>query len=255
MNVSNDKKLEIQKITPKMEIPNNKLAKLIYYLECVFTVIQTDRETIYKNKYFNYHLVSKEEEENILDLVSKFNSKVMLELNLFVIEPDFVPIDEENQFYDISDKKFEGKVNSEVIIGEITRKVLKVMACKQSWIDKYYSEPLKEYENSSKEEKKEINELNYLFNENIFNWKKKKECRCCFTSCPCCFNCDVDEYCENCCCCCGYQCPYITICSYNICPDECSCYCCREFVTGILGCCFCMIFFSPFILYFISFFV
>ena len=157
-----------------MEIPNHKLAKLMYYLECVFTVIQKDTEIIYTNCYFNYNLVSKQEEQKILDLVSTFNSKVMTELNLFVIEPDFVPVDKENEFYDISDERFEGKINSEVDIGEITRKVLKIMACKQSWIDKYYSEPLKEYENESKEEIKTqliIGLIDLLKN----NLNKKKE--------------------------------------------------------------------------------
>ena len=258
MTDSNYQKLEIEQIDHKIEIPNNKLAKLLYYLECVFTVIQSDLEKKYINYFYNDLLLSKEEEETILDLVSKFNSKVMLELNLFVIEPDFVPIDKENEFYDIDDERFEGKVNLEVVIGELTRKVLKIMACNQSWIDKYYFEPLKEYENQQKveiKEEKEIKEYKNLYKNiyinNIYNRKMEKECRCCFTTCRCCCECDCDGYCERCCCCCGCHCPYISVCGNSICPDRCSCYCVREFFSGMLACIIisliCFYVLSPFI--------
>ena len=159
MTDSNYQKLEIQQIDHKIEIPNNKLSKLMYYLECVFTVIQSDSKKKYTNYNYNDLLVSKEEEQTILDLVYTFNPKVMIELNLFVIESDYVPIDKENEFYDISDERFKGKVNLEVVIGESTRKVLNIMACKQSWIDKYYYEPLKEYEKQQKVEIKEEKEM------------------------------------------------------------------------------------------------
>ena len=126
----------------------------------------------------------------------------MKDLNLFTLEPDFVPIDKENKFYDITDEMFQGKINSEVVIAKLTRKVLKVMECKKSWIDKYYEEPLKEYENSP------------------------KECVCCGGPCgDCCCNYDCDGPCERCCCCCGIKCPLFEICGNNICPNEIFCLC------------------------------
>ena len=177
MTNSNYQSLETQQTPHKMEIPNNKLAKLMYYLECVFTVIEKDTEIIYTNCYFNYNLISKKEELTILNLVYTFNSKVMKELNLFVIEPDLVPVDKENEFYDISDEKFKEKINSEVEIGEKSRKVLKVMACKETWFDKYYIEPIKEYQKESEAEIKKqfMIGLIEVFGNRVFKKKKEKE--------------------------------------------------------------------------------
>ena len=187
-------KLDSKESEQKIDIPDNKLAKLMYYLQCVFTVIESDAETRYTN-YNNYYLLSKLEEQTVLGLVSTFNPTLMIELNLFKIEPDFVPIGKENEFYDISDEKFEGKIKSEVTIAEAPRKVLKVMACKQSWINKYYEEPLKEFENPTKieEKKEEKKETNYLHsNRNLYYREHEKECNCCACTCGCCCECDCD---------------------------------------------------------------
>ena len=56
-----------------MEILNHNLTKLMYYLEYVFTVIQSVTEIIYTNYYLNYNSVLKQEEQKILNLVSTFN--------------------------------------------------------------------------------------------------------------------------------------------------------------------------------------
>ena len=164
----------------------------------------------------------------------------MQDLNLFKLEADFVPIEKENEFYDITDERFQDKINSEVVIAELTRKVLKVMACKQSWIDKYYEEPLKEYENSPKEEKKGEKKSP----QSNFYYGYPKECVCCGCTCgDCCCNYDCDGPCERCCCCCGIKCPRIEICDSNICPDETSCRCFSNalaviFWTLVFGSCF-----------------
>lgn len=240
---TNYQKLETPEPEQIIKVPDNPLAKLMYYLECVFKVIESDGEKRYTN-YNNYYLLTILEKTTILKLVSKYNPKIMSELNLFKIEPDFVPIDKENEFYDISDEIFKGKINSEVIIEEVPYKVLKVMVCKQSWIDKYYEEPIKDYEEYEKKEenKKETKEQKpYYFN--YYAQFSQKECRCCACSCDCCCNYDCDACCEETCCCCGCPCPRIDCCGSNLCcGSECSCYCCREataviFWTVVIGGC------------------
>ena len=165
------KKLEVEKVVDEIigKIPENKLAKLMYYLECVFTVIESDTEKKYTN-YNNYYSITKPDESIILGLVHTFNIKLMQDLNLFKVEPDYVPIDKENEFYEITDEKFNGKVNSEVIIEEKTRKVLKVMACKQSWIVKYYENPIKEYG---------LDEYNFYDGNNSNNDNECDKCKKC----------------------------------------------------------------------------
>lgn len=88
------------------------------------------------------------------------------------------------------------------------------MACKESWITKYYDEPLKEYENQPKKNDKSEHYSGY----NIYSQKK---CTCCACSCYCCCNYDCDSCCESFCFCC---------------PDSCNCYHFREFLGGVFAC-------------------
>ena len=159
----------------KIDIPNNKFAKLMYYLKCVFTIIHSEIGKRYTN-YNNYYLISKFEEQTILNLVYRFNAKLMMDFNLFRIEPDFVPIGKENEFYDISDIRFVGKIKSEIKINGGSRKVLKIMSCTESWINKYYEEPLKEYKNPKEIEKN--------ISDDLFNYDKRNsyfhKCKNCF---------------------------------------------------------------------------
>ena len=240
---TNYQKLETPEPEQIIKIPDNPLAKLMYYLDCICTVIESDIEKRYTN-YNNYSLLTSLERKTVLNFVSIFNPKIMIELNLFKIEPDFVPIDKENEFYEITDEIFEGKINSEVILEEVTMKVLKVMVCKQSWINKYYEEPIKEYEEYKKkietENEKKESKPNYFNYHSPFS---QKQCTCCACSCDCCCNYDCDACCEENCCCCGIPCPSIYCCDSNICcGSECSCYCCREatavvFWTIVIGGC------------------
>ena len=216
---TNYQNLEVKNVTYNPSVPNNKLAKLMYYLDCVFTVIESDIEKRYIN-YNNYYLLTKLEEEKILNFVSQYNIELMKELNLFQIEPDFVPINKKNEFYDISDEIFEGKIKSEVIIDDVPKKVMKVMVCKQSWIEHYYEEPLKEYENPWSKDKYS----------NFLNNITEKKCFCCGKEiCRC--ECDDSQENRRKC-----NCPSWYICGCYFCPPKCTREYCRKFG------CFCFFF-------------
>ena len=136
--------LDIQSIGQAVSVPENKLAKLMYYLSCVFTVIQID-ESSRLTDYRNYYLLSKEEEQTVLGLIALFNPKVMMDLSLFIIAPHLVPYGYSNEFYKFTDDKIGVHVNSEVVIGGVTRKVLKIMVCEESWITHNYINPIEGY--------------------------------------------------------------------------------------------------------------
>ena len=204
--------LEVKNVTHKRNVPDNKLAKLMYYLDCVSTVIESDIKKRYIS-YKSYYLLTKVEEQKILDLVSQYNIELMKELNLFKIEPDFVPIDKENEFYDITDEIFEGKIKSEVIIDDVPKKVIKVMVCKQSWIEHYYEEPLKEYENTIPIDK----------DINLLNNTTAKKCFCCGEEfCRCEYD-DAQENRRKC------NCPSWYICGCYFCPAKCTREYCKKF--------------------------
>ena len=202
----------------KKEIPNDKLAKLMYYLSCVFQIIDYQIEERYYY-YPNFYILTKGERETILKLANMFRPEIMKNLSLFLFNSDLIPPEQEIEFYEISDKRLEGiPIMEEVTIDNSNLKVLKVMACKESWINKYYDQPQQEYEEEKKREQIIIsNELDEL---------SESSKKCCNLK----FNCDCNSPSCNPYCCCD-----LCLCDCCGCRNEgCSRNCCRECGT-ILG--------------------
>ena len=140
----NYQSLDIKPTGSLVDIPENKLAKLMYYLDCVLSVIQYAQDTKYTD-FHNYYLLTKEDEEVVKNLVILFNPKLMLELKLFIIAPNLIPYGQTNKFYEITDKRLGLHASNNVIIEGKSINVLKIMACKEVWINKYFTEPMDEY--------------------------------------------------------------------------------------------------------------
>ena len=137
--------LGVQPLTYIMNIPDNKLAKLMYYLECVLTVVKYDIEERYYN-YNNYSLLNKDEEKTLLKLVELFSPSNMTKLSLFIIDPELLPYGKDIEFYEKTNTNLGVNINSEVILEGRILKVLKIMVCKRAWLNEYYYVPLHEYE-------------------------------------------------------------------------------------------------------------
>ena len=176
--------LDVEKYGKATSVPYNNLAKLMYYLHCVFAVIEVD----YNGKltdYKNYDRVSKKEEDLILALAILFSAKIMIENYIFFVDSKYSSYSSTNDFYKLTDKKIGIHVNSEVMIGGISRKVLKIMGCSKNWLEEHYYEPMKEYSSG------------YRFNKGCCC-----DCLCdkldclesCFDTC-----CNCDGCCEDCC--------------------------------------------------------
>ena len=136
--------LNVKPIGQTVTVPDNSLARLMYYLDCVFTVIQYDQSSRLTD-YQRYYLLSKEEEQTVLGLVALFNPKVMSDLSLFIVSRNLVPYGSSNEFYQITDDRIGVHVNSEVVIGGRVVKVLKIMACTEDWIYRNYINPAESY--------------------------------------------------------------------------------------------------------------
>ena len=69
----------------ELKVPPYRLAKLMYYLNCVFNVIQYSQDKKYTD-YNNYYLLNEEDEEIVKKLCLTFNPKVLLEQEVFKID-------------------------------------------------------------------------------------------------------------------------------------------------------------------------
>jgi len=160
--------LDIKPIGRKVTVPDNNLAKLMYYLACVFKVIQYDQSSRLTD-FQRYYSLSKEEEQTVLGLVALFNPKIMTDLSLFIVAPNLVPSDMSNEFYQITDDRIGVHVNSEVVIGGRVVKVLKIMAMTEEWIYYYYINPAKSYTEPKLTSSSNYNSNNYKTTNNNNN--------------------------------------------------------------------------------------
>ena len=135
-------RMGIKAIGQRTSVPDNDLARLMYYLSCVDTVIQyheIDRLTDYQN----YDSLDVEDITVLLELVILFNPKFLVDKGIFILDESLLPNDLDNQFYQITDERIGIHINNEIMVSGRTVKVLKVMACDEDWIYRNYINPLK----------------------------------------------------------------------------------------------------------------
>ena len=125
----------------EVKVPKNKLAKLMYYLDCVFSILDCPGLDFYRN-YKNYHNLTTRQTNEVLVMCARFEPSLMKNYHLFIQDKDLLPMGFGNQFYDIKDNRVPYSVRRNVLIGGRDFKVLQVMACNQAWIDENYNEPM-----------------------------------------------------------------------------------------------------------------
>ena len=134
-------KLGILNTGGECKVPNNKLAKIMYYLQCVFTILDVPGYEHYTN-YKNYSALTRRQIQDVLVLALRFEPSLMISYNLFIVDKDLIPLGFGNQFYERTDRRLPYSCRSEVLIGGKGFKVLNIMACTQAWINQNYNEPM-----------------------------------------------------------------------------------------------------------------
>ena len=107
----------------RTSVPDDDVAKLMYYLSCVDTVInynEIDKLTDYQN----YDLLTVDDMTLLFKLVLLFNPKIFIDAGIFIIDESLLPYDLDNQFYKITDERINIYVNDEIMIGGRNVKVL-----------------------------------------------------------------------------------------------------------------------------------
>ena len=135
-------KLKIKDDTHIVKVPNDDLARLMYYLSCVFTVLNYNGFSKYTN-YKNYEEISYSPNDfnKVLELAEKFNPIVMVNAKIFIINENLGEI--ENRFLEITDERLNFHACKEIIVGGIRIRVLQIMLMKSSWISRNYFIPYK----------------------------------------------------------------------------------------------------------------
>jgi len=127
-------------------VPNDNIAKLMYYLDCVFTVIEYDRSNKLTD-YEHYYNLNNDEKKAVIQLAILLNPKLFIDAKIFVINENLLPNNSANEFYKITDERIGVHINQQVLIGGRSIKVLEIMACKLSWLNNNYFTPLERINN------------------------------------------------------------------------------------------------------------
>ena len=138
----NFNRMQVQLDSHRVFVPDDDVARLMYYLSCVDYVInyqEIDRLSDYKN----YASLTYEELVALFKLVIIFDPKYFIEKGVFIINQNLLPIGSSNQFYQITNKRIGIHINSEMLIGGRSVKVLRVMVCNKNWLIRYYFNPWK----------------------------------------------------------------------------------------------------------------
>ena len=130
-------------ISETVTVPANAKAKLMYYLNCVKTVIHLNDYPLQRlTDYQNFHLLTDPEIDALLALVVLFSPDELLG-KVFFRDKD--RRGGSNQFFDLSAVSHMLAVTDNVLIAGERKRVAKVMFFKRSWLDKNYFTPIRTF--------------------------------------------------------------------------------------------------------------
>lgn len=132
---------EVEKTGVSVTVPNNDIAKCMYYLSCVCNTIECNEGNIRRyTDYKNYWRMDEEDEEIIYKLCltlspDEFEDKVFF-------ESDRMCGDSSNEFYNIGQVQNRIMVVQSLMVAGRTRRVQKIMTYKRHWMVNNYFGPM-----------------------------------------------------------------------------------------------------------------
>lgn len=126
----------------RVTVPDNDIARLMYYLNCVFYTIEYDDQDVRKYRdYQRWSMLSHAEQRVVWFLAltfspDEFDGKVFF-------QSDALCKDLGNQFYEFSEVSNQLLAVQSILIAGQTRRVKKIMTYKMTWIQSFFLEPIK----------------------------------------------------------------------------------------------------------------
>jgi hypothetical protein len=134
--------IEIERFGTLVNVPNNDVARLMYYLQCVCTAIECDQDSDIQRytNYNNWARLSIEEQKALLVVCYTFSPDVLDDKVFF--HSDALCGNSANEFYRINQVRHQILAAESIIIAGRTRHVNQIMVYKIQWMKSYYFEPM-----------------------------------------------------------------------------------------------------------------
>ena len=130
-------------------VPNDPIAKLMYYFNCVCACIEPDSsDTIRRLRDFeNYHRLTSDERAQLLVMCRALSPDKLIGTIFHLTE---YCGGSSNKFLELSAIKTDVVVTDSLLVGGQRKKIQKIMIFLKSWTEDYYNEPLRSIQRSSK---------------------------------------------------------------------------------------------------------
>lgn len=135
--------VEVKYVSSPTKVPENDVAKLMYYLNCVFTAIQVEQNSDIQRftNYNNWSYLSFDEQNALIYLCYKFSPDI-LEDKVFFENADLCR-NSRNEFIEISEVRQQLLAANSILIAGQTHEVNKIMVYKREWMDTFYWYPMR----------------------------------------------------------------------------------------------------------------
>jgi hypothetical protein len=151
--VAQKSELTIKDITVNTDVPKNATAQLLYYLNCVDTIIklvelnidEVDNSFVRMVKNYKNCLpftMTNQEKQKILRIARKLSP------NLFENKIFFrtASLNGRNRFFEINSSEITVAATDEVFIGGMIKKIQKIMLYKSDWLQIHYYDAIRDLE-------------------------------------------------------------------------------------------------------------
>jgi hypothetical protein len=140
--------IHVKKIGSSTTVPDNPIAKLMYYFNCVCYCIEADDDytTRRLRDYNNYSSLSSQEEAQLLILCLALSPDKLIG-SIFLPASDDEDFDGmSGRFYELSAVSTRVLVSESIMVGGQQKRVRKIMKFKKSWVETYYINALRAIE-------------------------------------------------------------------------------------------------------------
>jgi hypothetical protein len=126
----------------RVTVPNNDVARLMYYLHCVFHVIEYNDQDVRRYRdYHNWSLLSDAEQRVVFLLALTFNPDE-LDGKVF-FHSDELCGDWGSKCFELSEVRHQLLAVQSIVVAGRTRQVKQIMTYKKTCIQYYYTDPVK----------------------------------------------------------------------------------------------------------------
>ena len=133
----------IRNIGTTATIPASPKAKLMYYLDCVATLIELDNPNLNRLRNFqNYYFLNDAETDALLTLVVLLKPDELIGKIFFPKED----LPSNNEFYELSAVSHMFAASENMVIGGKRTRAAKIMCFKRCWLENFYITPIMSFQ-------------------------------------------------------------------------------------------------------------